>query len=155
VVALVSSLGATFGVGAVLARADQSSTVLIPSTTTTATATASTALSGESSAATNASAADYADGVYTGTVEHFRWGDVQVRVTVQGGRLVAVEMVLSPSDDRSRRINSQAQPILESEAIAAQSADIDAVSGATYTSEAYAASLQAALDAASHATSTG
>ena len=57
-------------------------------------------------------------------------------------------LVSSPSDNHSRRINSQAVPILTQAAIAAQSANIDMVSGATWTSESYATSLQAALDLA-------
>jgi uncharacterized protein with FMN-binding domain len=49
-------------------------------------------------------------------------------------------------DQRSARINTSAEPILREEAIATDSADVSVVSGATYTSEAYAASLQSALD---------
>jgi uncharacterized protein with FMN-binding domain len=79
-----------------------------------------------------------------------------VRVTVAGGRISAVTELQEPDDRRSYSINSYAQPILESEAVAAQSSNIDIVSGATYTSQAYAASLQAALDqAVPHPTTAG
>lgn len=76
-----------------------------------------------------------------------RWGDVQVAVTVEGSDIVAVETLDIPSGDlRSRRINADAEPLLREEAIALDSADVSVVSGATYTSRAYAASLQSALD---------
>jgi len=68
---------------------------------------------------------------------------------VQDGRLVAVAIVQYPNDDgKSVRINQRALPELQSEALAAQSADVDTVSGATYTSDGYVRSLQSALDAA-------
>jgi uncharacterized protein with FMN-binding domain len=78
-----------------------------------------------------------------------RFGDVQVRVTMSGGRLIDVTAVVLPTDrPRSAAISQQAAPILRSEALSAQSANIDIVSGATYTSESYARSLQGAIDAA-------
>jgi uncharacterized protein with FMN-binding domain len=84
-----------------------------------------------------------------GPVVSNRYGDVQVRVTVQGGRLVNVEALLLPQDrERSAQISSFSGPELRSEALNAQSANIDIISGATFTSESYAQSLQAALDQA-------
>jgi uncharacterized protein with FMN-binding domain len=78
-----------------------------------------------------------------------RYGDVQVRVVVQNGHLVDVQALTLPSDrERSARISDFAGPELHDEALQAQSANIDVVSGATYTSEGYAESLQAALDRA-------
>lgn len=75
------------------------------------------------------------------------YGDVQVRVVIRGSRLVDVEALTLPSAHaRSRSISAQAGPILRHEALQAQSANIDLVSGASYTSEAYAQSLQGALD---------
>src|SRR5689334_6899436 len=77
------------------------------------------------------------------------YGPVQVRVTVNGGRLTDVTTLRHPNDRRrSIEINDQALPILRSEALHAQSADIDEVSGATWTSDAYINSLQSALDKA-------
>jgi uncharacterized protein with FMN-binding domain len=69
-----------------------------------------------------------------------------VQVTFSGSTITAVQVLQSPSDRRSQEINQQATPILEQEAIAAQSASIDTVSGATYTSESYMQSLQSAID---------
>lgn len=83
----------------------------------------------------------------TGEAISIRWGEVQVAVTVQGDDIIAVETLAIPMDDRkSERINAQAEPALREEAIASDSADVSVVSGATYTSKAYAASLQSALD---------
>lgn len=83
----------------------------------------------------------------TGDIVSIRWGDVQVAVTVQGDDILDVETLAMPTDDRkSERINSRAEPILREEAIAIDSSDVAVVSGATYTSEAYAGSLQSALD---------
>ena len=78
-----------------------------------------------------------------------RYGDVQVRVIVAGGRLVDVQAEQLPSDRaRSQAISSDAGPQLRNEALRAQSARINTVSGATYTSDGYAQSLQSALDRA-------
>jgi uncharacterized protein with FMN-binding domain len=77
------------------------------------------------------------------------YGTVQVAVTLRGGRIVDVRPVQIPmSDGHSQAVNAQAAPMLRSEVLRAQSARVDVVSGATYTSEAYAQSLQAALDRA-------
>jgi hypothetical protein len=83
-----------------------------------------------------------------GPVVDTRWGPVQVSVTVNGSQLVDVAALELPSGGRSGQISSYAEPILRSQALQAQSANIDGVSGATYTSVAYARSLQAALDSA-------
>jgi uncharacterized protein with FMN-binding domain len=84
-----------------------------------------------------------------GTSEGTRYGPVQVRITIRGKRLVTVTAVAYPSSGgRDREISSFALPRLEREAIAAQSAHIDTVSGATFTSDGYRRSLQSALDAA-------
>lgn len=86
---------------------------------------------------------------YQGSVAPTRWGDVQVTITVADRRITAVEVPVYPdANGRDRQINARALPILTRETLAAQSADIDTVSGATVTSEGYKESLQAALDAA-------
>jgi len=86
----------------------------------------------------------------TGPVERTPHGVVQLRIIVAGGRLVDVVALRLPVGGRSTEVNQRAVPVLRREAIAAQSAHIHAVSGATNTSRAYAGSLQAALDAAVH-----
>jgi uncharacterized protein with FMN-binding domain len=91
----------------------------------------------------------YADGTYTGDLVSMRFGAVQVEVTIAGGTITDVTALQLPAGDHhSAGISEQAAPILREEALTAQSAEIDLLSGATYTSEAYAASLQSALDAA-------
>ncbi|WP_030833427.1 FMN-binding protein [Streptomyces hygroscopicus] len=88
-------------------------------------------------------------GTYTGGVSDTAYGPVQVSVTLSHGRITAVKALRTPSDrPRSREIASYAVPRLTQEALSAQSARIDAVSGATYTSEGYTRSLQSALDEA-------
>ena len=85
----------------------------------------------------------------TGPAVDTRWGPVQVQVTVADGAITDVEVVEYPTGNgRGRQINARAVPILVQETLDAQSADVDVVSGATYTSEGYAESLQAALDEA-------
>jgi uncharacterized protein with FMN-binding domain len=76
------------------------------------------------------------------------WGTFQVQATVSDGRLVDVTIVTAPTDRHSSRINNSSIPTLTSQALTSQSADVDVISGATWTSESYATSLQAALDAA-------
>jgi uncharacterized protein with FMN-binding domain len=83
-----------------------------------------------------------------GPVVSTRWGPVQVEIVVAEGRLQDVVALQLPTGRRSGEISTWSEPILRQAALEAQSADIDIVSGATYTSDAYARSLQAALDQA-------
>jgi uncharacterized protein with FMN-binding domain len=84
-----------------------------------------------------------------GPVVNTRFGPVQVEITVDGSQVTEVAALQLPDGDRrSAQISSRVEDTLASQALQAQSASIDGVSGATYTSEAYAESLQAALDAA-------
>jgi uncharacterized protein with FMN-binding domain len=86
---------------------------------------------------------------YDGDPFDNRFGTVQVRVTVQGNQITAVDPLQMPFDHaRSLYISQQAEPYLRQEALQAQSASIQIVSGATYTSDSYAQSLQSALDKA-------
>ncbi|MFB7452057.1 FMN-binding protein [Streptomyces sp. NPDC056194] len=88
-------------------------------------------------------------GTYTGDSVDTRYGPVQVRVTLSGGRITEAVAVRTPSEnERDREIAGYAVPMLTSETLTAQSAQIDTVSGATYTSEGYIRSLQSALDQA-------
>jgi uncharacterized protein with FMN-binding domain len=86
---------------------------------------------------------------YTGSAITTRYGIVQVKITVSAKKITNVGFVqLTAFDGRSQRINSGAAPILLQETLSAQSAHIDSVSGASYTSEGYDQSLQSALDKA-------
>jgi uncharacterized protein with FMN-binding domain len=82
-----------------------------------------------------------------GAEEPFNYGVLDVQVTVRGTRITDVSVpTLQVAEPTSQQICEQAIPMLRSEALSAQGAQIDGVSGATFTSEAYAQSLQAALD---------
>lgn len=85
----------------------------------------------------------------TGGAVATRYGPVQVQITVTDGAITAADAVQIPNgNSRDVQINSRAVPLLNQETLDAQSAGIDTVSGATYTSDGYAASLQSAIDAA-------
>ena len=93
--------------------------------------------------------AGVADGTYVGDAAQNKWGVVQVQVVYSGGQIADVQILRYPDgENKSVRINQRSLPTLISEAISAQSANVDGVSGATYTSNSYVASLQSAIDAA-------
>jgi uncharacterized protein with FMN-binding domain len=87
--------------------------------------------------------------VVNGDLAATRYGPVQVQITLRTGRIVSAAAIVYPQDSRrDREINAAAIPRLNQEVVHVQSAKIDTVSGATYTSEGYRRSLQSALDAA-------
>ncbi len=89
------------------------------------------------------------NGTLTGSDFPNRFGDVQVRVVISNGRITDVQAVQLPSDRaESAYISQQVGPWLRSEALQAQSANIDVISGATYTSQSYMQSLESALQQA-------
>lgn len=91
----------------------------------------------------------YNDGGYVGSVADAYYGNLQVKAIISGGRLTDVQILDYPQDrNTSIRINARALPILKQEAIAAQSANINAVSGASATSPAFIESLTYALNQA-------
>jgi uncharacterized protein with FMN-binding domain len=116
--------------------------------TAAASPTATASASSSTSTVAVAAATTYADGTWTGSAVSEPWGTFQVQAVISGGRITDVVVVSSPQDNHSSRINSTAVPTLTQAVIAAQSANVDMVSGATWTSQSYETSLQAALDAA-------
>jgi uncharacterized protein with FMN-binding domain len=91
----------------------------------------------------------YKDGVYVGQVADAYYGNVQVQTTIQKGKITDVSFLQYPNDrNRSIAINTQAMPDLKQETIAAQSSNVDIISGATATSQAFVASLESALSQA-------
>lgn len=95
-------------------------------------------------------AGTYRDGIYTGRVTDAFYGNYQVAAVISGGKLTDVKFLMYPNDrHESTEINEQAIPILKSEAIRAQSANVDIVSGATQSAEAFRESLASALAQAS------
>jgi uncharacterized protein with FMN-binding domain len=129
------------GMGAVLGFHTHSAVtrVAVPTPTVTATTPATTPSSAASSSSATTSA--------LGDAMPTRYGSAQVRVTLSGGKIVKVEAVqLQNSDPKSAAISGSAEPILQQSVLAKQTAAVDAVSGATYTSLSYEGSLQSALD---------
>jgi uncharacterized protein with FMN-binding domain len=87
-------------------------------------------------------------GTFDGPTINMRWGPVQVSVTIQNRQITAVKATVNPDTSRSQLIDSRAVPVLRQETLQAQSANIDTVSGATFTSDAFVRSLQGALSKA-------
>jgi uncharacterized protein with FMN-binding domain len=115
-----------------------------PSSSSTSSSSASGSASSSPSASSSASAATKK---ITGDTIQTRYGPVQVQITVKAGKLTAVSVLQVPNDNpRDAEIAQFSVPVLTQEALAAQSASINSVSGATYTSDGYISSLQSALD---------
>jgi uncharacterized protein with FMN-binding domain len=138
----------TLAVSTLAACGGQTATTGAAATSTAVTSTVAT-----SSAATSSSAASSGgalkDGTYAGSSVQIRWGDVQVQAVIQNGKITDVKFLSYPTDARSQQINSQAAPALAQEAVQAQSASVQVVSGATFTSRAFMQSLAAAISQAS------
>jgi uncharacterized protein with FMN-binding domain len=123
-----------------------------PPTTSTPTTNAPTTNAPTTNAPTATTPTTSAGAVRTidGDPSDNQYGTVQVEVTLQGGRITGITELQMPQDrQHSAEISQAAAPILEQEVLQAQSAQIDIVSGATFTSQSYAQSLQSALDKAS------
>jgi uncharacterized protein with FMN-binding domain len=121
------------------------------SATTTASTPNTTATPGTTvtPGATTTPGSLYKDGSYTGSVDDAQWGVVQVKAIITNGKITNVQFLQYPNDrSRSVYINSIADPQLTSEAIQAQSANVDIVTGATDSSLAFIQSLTDALSKA-------
>ena len=102
---------------------------------------------GSGSSGNNGTGASSRTTTVTGDVVQTQWGPVQVQAVVQGGTITGVKVLQYPNgNSRDVEIANYALPILIQETTQAQSAQVDMVSGATYTSEGYVQSLQSALD---------
>lgn len=110
---------------------------------------AASSSTGSSSTGSSTAASAFADGTYAGETASTRYGPVQVQITVSGGAVTAVDVLQYPHSNRKdQMINARALPVLTAATVSSQSANVDIVSGATYTSNGYAQSLQSALDQA-------
>lgn len=115
----------------------------------TATAGTSPSTTASTTITTTSTGSSFKDGTYTGDAASTPFGDVQVKLTISNGKISGVTAVAYPSEDRhSIQLSQAVIPELTQEAIAAQSANISTISGASYTSESYIQSLQTALDQA-------
>ncbi|MFE4082750.1 FMN-binding protein [Paenarthrobacter sp. YIM B13468] len=136
--------------GAHVAETTTSTTTSLSSSMTAggSAANGSTGTTG-TSGASGSSAESTTAATYDGASVRTRFGTVQVQVTIQDGKITeVVPLQLTDAERKSAQISSRAAPVLRSEVLQAQSANVQTVSGATVTSEAYLTSLQAALDAA-------
>jgi uncharacterized protein with FMN-binding domain len=124
--------------------------VVAPKTTAkTSSGSSSSTSTSSSSSGSTATTAAYKDGTYTGSEANAFYGTIQVQATISGGKLTDVQFLQYPNDrPNSVSVNQQAMPLLKQEAIAAQSAQVDAVTGATDTSQAFVQSLGSALSQA-------
>jgi uncharacterized protein with FMN-binding domain len=138
-IVFTATVAGTAGVLAFHPHAPAASTVTAARTTTPSASSSHTSASKASSAT--------ASGTATGTAVPTQYGNAQVRVTVKDGKIVNVQALqLQGNDPRSLQISSSAEPILQQEVLSRQTANVDAVSGATFTSASYTQSLQSALD---------
>lgn len=120
----------------------QSGTAATPTTTPTAAAGARSS----TTASTPATKAGATTKTVTGSSVDTRYGPVQVQIVITDGKITSATAVQYPSGNgRDQEINSYAVPTLQQESVQANSANIDMVSGATYTSNGYISSLQSAL----------
>jgi uncharacterized protein with FMN-binding domain len=137
-----SSKGAT-PAAPVIAQAASPAAVPTPEATTPSDSPTSSSSSGSSGSSSSSAK------TYDGEAVSTRFGNVQVQITVTNGKITASQVLQVPwNDHRDQEINSAAVPILNQEAVSSQSANIDMVSGATYTSDGYIQSLQSAIDQA-------
>ena len=125
-------------------KADQARSTASTASSSTSTATSSSASS--ASSASSSTSSGLKDGTYSGKSVSTQRGDVQVQIKVSGGKITTVNVLKYPSDNHhSQKINDQALPVYKKEAVEAQSADIQQVSGATVTYEGFTQSLQNAI----------
>jgi uncharacterized protein with FMN-binding domain len=147
-------LGATLSFNAHRPGTATTTAAVRTATSTTSSSSSSTSTTPSSSAAgsssgSSAKSSSAATKSVTGDAVSTFYGPVRLKVTVSGGKITDVRPVELPSNDpKSLEINAYAAPLLRQSALSKQSANIDAVSGATYTSQGYQAALQSALDKA-------
>lgn len=147
-------MGATSTAVGLRAHADpqlSGQTAVVHSTTTTGRGSSSSSSAGATarrkSAASGTTKAAPKVLTIKGDTVPTQYGPVQVSVTFSGHRITAVKTLQTPNGDgHSRAVAARAVPTLHDEVIASQSAKIDTVSGATYTSDGYAQSVQSAID---------
>ncbi|MEA2312569.1 MAG: hypothetical protein QOE28_2537 [Solirubrobacteraceae bacterium] len=126
--------------------ATTSTTSVTPAATSTATSSGSGSGSGSGSSGSGSSKSS-ASRTATGTAVDTQYGAAQVQVTIKSGKIVNVQALqLQGRDPKSVQISGSAEPILQQEVLTKQTAGVDAVSGATFTSASYTQSVQSALD---------
>jgi uncharacterized protein with FMN-binding domain len=143
-------LGATLGF-----HAHMPTTSPAASAATTSASSSSSSSSAASSSPGSSSSSSSAAKTVTSDAVATQYGPVQLKVTIAGGKITNITALQLPANDpKSAEIGSYAEPLLRQSALSKQSADIDVVSGATYTSDGYKTALQSALDKAGFQAST-
>jgi uncharacterized protein with FMN-binding domain len=129
-----------------------------PASTSGSSSASSPATSSSASSKTSASSSTTATSstkTATGDAIATQYGNVQLKVTVAGGKITKIEALQLPSNDpKSQEIGAYAEPLLTQSALSKQDGTVDAVSGATYTTNGYASALQSALDKAGFTAAT-
>ena len=146
-----SSAGTTSAASSVVAQVNGTPTPATTTTPSTPSSSSSGASSGTASVtpSTTKATTSSVTKTYTGTAVDTQYGPVQVQISVTNGKITKAIAVQVPfTDPRDQEINSQAVPQLNAEVLQQQSASIDMVSGATFTSNGYIQSLQSAIDQA-------
>ncbi len=116
-------------------------------TDSSGTSSGTSGTSSSSSSTTTSTSAK--DGTFTGTAIETRYGTMQVAVVISGGKITDVKVLqYTDREGRSAEISNRADPLLRTEVLQAQSANVSTIGGATYTSDGYLQSLQSALDQA-------
>lgn len=148
--AAVLGIGWQFGSAAATTFAAQDSASTASSSTASSSSAAPSATpSTSASSSPTASSKSSVSGTFTGATESTRFGNVQVEIVVSNGTITDVKSLqLTDQGGRSVEISNRAAPILRSEVLKSQSAKVQSVSGATYTTDGYLASVQSALDKA-------
>ena len=122
---------------------------IVPTTTRSSSSSTPASTATAAPETTSTSGSTYKNGTYTGNVADAQWGVVQVQAVIQNGKITSVQFLQYPNDrSRSVEINNYADPRLIYEAIQAQSAQVDIVTGATDSSDAFIQSLSNALSQA-------
>ncbi|SDB88664.1 FMN-binding domain-containing protein [Raineyella antarctica] len=138
--------------GVLVLNPTQSTVSALSRTTTSGQSVGTTSTSGTtsgsgstSSSGSSSSSSSRGTKTVTGAAASSPYGDMQVQATITNGKITAIKWVSLPSDGHSQRINSYAAPALVQQALTAQSANVDGVSGASYTTDGFRTSLQSAL----------
>lgn len=156
--AAIVAIGWQAGVGTLVSSLPQSQPAAAGSSVTSGTSSSGSSTNTSDTSTNGSQSTDQApakqatgatDGTYDGAVISTRYGNGQVQVVISGGQIADVVVLQRQQNDRkSEQISARAVPILREEVLAAQSANVANVSGASYTTASYLQSLQSALDAA-------
>lgn len=144
----IDDAAATIPTTAAATTAVAANSIEVPATSASATAASADSTAAAAPATSAAVATATVSGTYNGAAVSTRYGTVQVAVVVSNGTITDVKALALPSGGKNAQYSNRSAPVLRTEALAAQSADINIVSGATYTSKGYIQSLQSAIDEA-------